>query len=43
MYTGYVTLGTEMKENSNEATFKFCPSGEPGSDDCFSDRAISEI
>lgn len=32
-----------MKDNSNEATVTFCPSGEPGSDDGFSDRAVSEI
>ena len=33
----------EMKDNSNQVTFKFFPSIQPGSDDCFSDRAISEI
>lgn len=43
IHTVYITLGMEMKDNSNQVTLEFCPSIEPGSDDCFSDRAISEI
>lgn len=32
-----------MKDNSNQVTFKFCPSEEPGSDDCFADWAVWNI